>query len=167
MISSSIMLALAKISLFMKRLCSGQITPIKELRRSSDWMEKSLLAVCFGNRSISASVAFSRGRRLDRLSRQKKDTQLVLQLLLTPFHWETFFFTFSNAKHINKYWNRSHLTSNGPRVETTEPMISTKVPNCSIQSGWILGPDGFVKNYMALVQRSKSAIFTFTYTYVI
>ena len=34
-----------------------------------------------------------------------------------------------------------------PQIKTTEPMVSTKVTNCRILSSWILGPDGFAKNY--------------------
>ena len=55
----------------------------------------------------------------------------------------------------------SRSTSKGPQVKTTEPMVSIKVTNCSIQFGWILARDGFAKNYMG-VSRPKSAIFSFS-----
>ena len=61
------------------------------------------------------------------------------------------FITLSNAKHgesivigLEVGW-----TSNGPR--TTEPVVSIKVTNCSIQLGWILARDGFAKKYSILL----------------
>ena len=47
------------------------------------------------------------------------------------------FFTLSNAKQ-KKYWNRSNrpfVNSKGPQIMITEPMVSIKVTNCSLQSG--------------------------------
>ena len=60
------------------------------------------------------------------------------------------FFTLSNAKHGQCFviGLAASATSKGPRVKTTEPMVSIKVPNCSIQLGWILVRDCFAKNYM-------------------
>ena len=53
-----------------------------------------------------------------------------------------FFFTISV-----KYYNWSLATSKGPQ-KVLESMVSTKVANFSIHSGWILLTDDFVKNYM-------------------
>ena len=39
-------------------------------------------------------------------------------------------------------------------------MVSTKVINFTIQSGSILGPDGFSKNYMGSCPEDKSVIFS-------
>ena len=61
-----------------------------------------------------------------------------------------FLFTWSNAKHGESIviGLAASSTSKGPGVKTTEPMVSIKVTNCSIQLGWILASDGFAKNYM-------------------
>ena len=50
-------------------------------------------------------------------------------------------------------------TSKGPQGKTTEPMDSTKVTYCSIQSGWILARDGFVKNAMGSRPEAKKGYF--------
>ena len=50
-------------------------------------------------------------------------------------------------------------TSNGPQVKITEPMVSIKVTNCSIQLGWILAGDGFAKNYMGSRSKAKKCNF--------
>ena len=48
-----------------------------------------------------------------------------------------FFFTLSNAKHGESIviGLAASSTSKGPQVKTTEPMVSIKVINCSIQLG--------------------------------
>ena len=50
-------------------------------------------------------------------------------------------------------------TSKAPQVKTTEPMVSIKVPNCSIHVGWILTCDGFAKNYMGLARGQNVRFF--------
>ena len=45
-------------------------------------------------------------------------------------------------------------TSKGPQVKSTEPMVSIKVTNCSIQLG-----DGFAKNYMGPCPEAKKCDF--------
>ena len=67
-------------------------------------------------------------------------------------------FYFIHAKQT-KYCNQSK----GSKVRTTEPMVSIKVTNCSIQSSRILACDGFAKNYMGLIQKPKSRIFSFSH----
>ena len=72
-----------------------------------------------------------------------------------------FFFTLSNAKHGESIiiGFAASATSKGPQVKTTEPMISIKVTNCSIQLGWILACEGFAKNYMGSRPEAKKCNF--------
>ena len=66
-------------------------------------------------------------------------------------------FTLSNAKHGKSFviGFAASSTSKGPQVKTTEPTVSIKVTNCSIQLGWILALDGFAKNYMGSRPEAK------------
>ena len=50
-------------------------------------------------------------------------------------------------------------TSKGPQAKTTEPMVSIKVPNCSIQLGWNLARDGCAKNCMESRPEAKKCQF--------
>ena len=50
-------------------------------------------------------------------------------------------------------------TSKGPQIKTTEPMVSIKATNCSIQLDWILARDGFAKNYMRSHPEAKKCDF--------
>ena len=50
-------------------------------------------------------------------------------------------------------------TSKDPQAKTTEPMDSIKVPNCSIQLGWILSREGFAKNAMGSRPEAKKCHF--------
>ena len=47
-------------------------------------------------------------------------------------------------------------------LKSTELMVSTKDTNCSIQWGWILGPDDFAKNYMGSRPGPKKCDFSFS-----
>ena len=71
------------------------------------------------------------------------------------------FFTLSNAKHGKSIviGLAASSTSKGPQVKTTDPMVSIKVTNCSIQLGKILASDGFAKNYMGSRSRSQKVRF--------
>ena len=62
----------------------------------------------------------------------------------------TDFFLLYRAKHGESIviGLAASSTSKDPQVKTTEPMVSTKVTNCSIQLGWILARDGFAKKYI-------------------
>ena len=53
-------------------------------------------------------------------------------------------------------------TSKGPQVKTTEPMVSIKVTNLSIQLDWILARGGFAKNYMRSRPEAKKCHFSFS-----
>ena len=70
-------------------------------------------------------------------------------------------FTLSNAKHRESIviGLAESATSKGPQVKTTEPMVSIKVTNYSIQLGWILARDGFAKNYMGSRPEAKKCDF--------
>ena len=70
-------------------------------------------------------------------------------------------FTLSNAKHGESIVISFAVsaTSKGPQIKTTEPMVSFKVTNCSIQLGWILAPDGFAKKYMGYLREAKKCDF--------
>ena len=49
---------------------------------------------------------------------------------------EIFFYYFIQCEAWGKYCNlAASSTSKGPQVKTTEPMVSIKVTNCSIQLG--------------------------------
>ena len=50
-------------------------------------------------------------------------------------------------------------TSKSPQVKTTEPMVSIKVTNLSIQLGWILARDGFAKSYIGSRREAKKCDF--------
>ena len=50
-------------------------------------------------------------------------------------------------------------TSKGPQVKTTEPVVSIKVTNCSIQLGWFLARDGFAKNFVGSRPEAKKCDF--------
>ena len=52
--------------------------------------------------------------------------------------------------------------SKGPQVKTTDPMVSIKVTNCSIQLGWILACNCFAKNYMGSRPEAKKCHFSFS-----
>ena len=72
-----------------------------------------------------------------------------------------FFFYFIQCEAWGKYCNRSRdkLDSKGPQVKITEPMISIKVTNCSIQLGWILERDGFAKNMWSRLEAKMCDFF--------
>ena len=53
----------------------------------------------------------------------------------------------------------ANSTSKDPQVKTTEPMVSIKVTNCSIQLGWILARGGFAKNYKGSRPEAKKCDF--------
>ena len=69
--------------------------------------------------------------------------------------------TLSNAKHEESIviGLAAISTSRGPPIKTTEPMVSIKVTNCSIQLGLILARDGFAKNYMWSRPKAKKCDF--------
>ena len=50
-------------------------------------------------------------------------------------------------------------TSKDPQAKTTEPIVSIKVTDCSIQLGWILARDGFAKNYIGSRPEGKKCHF--------
>ena len=68
-------------------------------------------------------------------------------------------FTLSNTKHGKSIviGLAASSTSKGPQVKTTEPMVSIKVTNSSIQLG--LARDGFAKNYMGSRPEAKKCHF--------
>ena len=45
------------------------------------------------------------------------------------------------------------------QVKITEPMVSIKVTNCSVQLDWILARDDFAKNYMGSRPEGKKCHF--------
>ena len=70
-------------------------------------------------------------------------------------------FTLYNEKHGESIVIGlvASLTSKDSQVKTTEPMVSIKVKNCSIQLGWILARERFAKNYMKSRPEAKKCDF--------
>ena len=81
---------------------------------------------------------------------------IYIQFLLVSF-----FFILSNAKHRESIviGLAASSTSKGQQIKTTEPMVSIKVTNCSIQLGWILAHDGYAKNYSRSRPEAKKCHF--------
>ena len=73
------------------------------------------------------------------------------------------FFTLTNAKNGESIviGLAASSTAKGPRVKTTEPIVSIKVTICSIQLSWILACGGFAKNYMGPRPEAKKCDFYF------